>query len=141
MANRPDWERLTEGATESYATLDSLASIRPPYPASGSPNWYALRRRYEELLAIRQAKLGTRWDRDSVELSDISNLTALGFEPAEARYQHANPETGLPLLESKALRTMRENDPPRYAALVAEARRLVALGRPRSGAHLAKPMP
>jgi hypothetical protein len=47
---------MSKFATENYAKLDSLESIRAPYPAHGSPNWWALRQRYEELLFARIRK-------------------------------------------------------------------------------------
>lgn len=49
----PDMRELARGATESYERIQSLDQIKPPYPAFGSPNWWALRLRYEQLLLAK----------------------------------------------------------------------------------------
>ena len=86
----PDWSRLTHGATETYQQYESVDQIRPPYPATGSPNWWALRKRYEELLLgrIRKQRSG-----DVVQLPlnnrecIAAKWAALGNEAADAEYQ------------------------------------------------------
>lgn len=75
-------------ATENYARLESFADIKPPYPERGSPNWWALRQRYEQLLAAR-----LRMDREGKTPAFDHNeavaarWAALGNETADADYQ------------------------------------------------------
>ena len=89
MARYPSLREMAKFATESYAKHDSLETIRPPYPAHGTPNWWALRQRYEELLFARIRK-----DRNaSAHKSTINEpeaeaakWAALGNETADRDY-------------------------------------------------------
>jgi hypothetical protein len=77
-------------ATERYGHLDSLAAIRPPYPAQGTPNWWALRLRYRELLSrdVRRHRAGSalRFDeREDIALA--AEWSALGNEAADQDYR------------------------------------------------------
>jgi len=53
VADYPSLAEMSRLATEDYSKIDSIDQIRPPYPAHGTPNWWALRRRYEQLLLAR----------------------------------------------------------------------------------------
>jgi hypothetical protein len=140
-----DWARLTQGATDTYTDIDSLEQIRlvdernrrgsrfpEGFPALYSPNWWALRRRYEELLGRRQrlARGGERWSSEDYSLSQIAKQVSLGDEPATAEYERINPRTGLHAFESTELRKLRGADPGRFEVISAEAQRLNAIGHP-----------
>ena len=69
--------------------------------------------------------------REDHELGKVAAMVALGSEAATRRYEEINPETGLHVLESDAVRTMRCNDPERYERLCTETLKLQAIGKPR----------
>ena len=90
MADYPDMRDLARHATEDYSRIDSLDQIKPPYPAQGTPNWWALRFRYEQLLTSRIRKdransvIPSRVnDREAV----AAKWAALGNEQGDAEYQ------------------------------------------------------
>jgi hypothetical protein len=81
-------------ATENYAKFDSLESIRPPYPASGTPNWWALRKRYEELLLgrIRKERNASAFKgRMNEPEAEAAKWAAIGNETADRDYQQFAP--------------------------------------------------
>jgi hypothetical protein len=84
----PDMAAMARGATEDYSRIDSLAQIRPPFPAQGTPNWWALRKRLEELLARDQRRLGAKFTADARRRSELAKWTALGNEDAKERFEH-----------------------------------------------------
>lgn len=153
MRSPQEWEYLTQGATDTYRDIDSLGNIRQPsveerrlkscrfpdgFPARGTPNWWALRRRYEELLARdqRRARAGDTWAADDRELAEVCKTIPLESDggeevgPAQRRYEAINPQTGLHRMLSPALRMLRERNPAAFERISAEAKRLQSLGRP-----------
>jgi hypothetical protein len=141
MANRINWERFTNGSTDSYGDIDSLERIRlgderyrkdsrfpDGFPGQFTPNWWALRQRYETLLARGPQGKTTREGRD---LSDVAKCASLGVESAVDDYEALDPSTGLHVHLSWALQVMRDTDPQRFEAVMAESKRLTALGRRR----------
>lgn len=90
MADYPDMRELARHATEDYSRIDSLDQIKPPYPAQGTPNWWALRLRYEQLLMAR-----IRRDRANSAIpcrvnegeATAAKWAALGNEQADSDYQ------------------------------------------------------
>lgn len=103
MASYPDMRELARFATENYSSIDSIDRFRPPFPAQGTPNWWAMRQRYEELLLAR-----VRRDRNGARLAGPSTASkvagadlnheahansakwaALGNEDADVDYQRA----------------------------------------------------
>ena len=90
MFNPPSWDSLMHGATETYAHIESAEQIKPPYPAQGSPNWWALRKRYEELLLGRirkqRAAATIRLPINDAECV-AAKWAALGNEEADREYQ------------------------------------------------------
>lgn len=94
MARYPDLRECAKFATESYERLDSLESIRPPYPANGTPNWWALRRKYEELLLgrIRKERNASAFkSRINEPEATAAKWAALGNETADRDYQQFAP--------------------------------------------------
>ena len=89
MDEYPDMRAMARLATEDYSRIDSLEKIRPPYPAHGSPNWWALRLRLEELLAEKHrrawknALIATRMN---VAEAQAAKWSALGNEYGEQVY-------------------------------------------------------
>lgn len=149
MANsRIDWNRFTHGSTDSYGDIDSLERIKvldernrkgsrfpDGFPGQFTPNWWALRKRYEVLLGRSRGgpfsgtdTVSTAEDR---ELSDVAKCASLGVETATADYEAMDPDTGLHVHLSPALRHVRDTDPKRFAAIETESLRLTALGRRR----------
>ena len=143
---RIDWDRFTHGATDTYTDIDSLERIKVAdernrkgsrfpegFPALFTPNWWALRRRYETLLARSQCAPFSTQQPDSTpearDLSDMAKCASLGVESAVAEYEAIDPDTGLHVHLSGALRTVRDTDPKRFAAIESEALRLTQLGR------------
>lgn len=109
MVKPIDWERVTQGATDTYTDLDSLEQIRltdernrrgsrfpDGFPGLYSPNWWALHKRYEELLGRKQKALraGHRWSNEAYRLAEIARQVALGDEHATAEYERIDPQTG-----------------------------------------------
>ena len=92
-------------ATENYDRIDSLESIRPPYPANGTPNWWALRRKYEELLLgrIRKERNASNFKgRMNEPEADAAKWAALGNEVANRDYQLFAPiDTSAPAVRRK----------------------------------------
>ena len=98
MANYPDMRELAKRSTEDYSTVTSLDQInRQPksrfekgYPGQGTPEWWALRLRYEELL---NAKLRRERSQSSMKPSFneaeaiAAKWAALGNETADKDYQ------------------------------------------------------
>jgi hypothetical protein len=143
-----DWNRFTEGSTETYGDLDSLEQIKlvdprfrqdsrfpKGYPASYSPNWYVLRRQYELILSRSGSDGGFGPSApptpEELNLSDVAKCASLGVESAVREYGAIDPSTGQHVHLSAAMREMREKYPERFAAVVAETKRLNALGRRR----------
>lgn len=94
MARYPDLRELSKFATENYAKFDSLESIRPPYPAHGTPNWWALRAKYEELLLgrIRKERKASNMPSNVNEPeATAAKWAALGNETADRDYQQFAP--------------------------------------------------
>jgi hypothetical protein len=86
----PDIRTLARGATEDYSRIDALEQIRPPYPAHGSPNWWALRLRYEMLLAERLNRLRRGSDMKTafnIPEAIAAKWAAIGHEAADRDYQ------------------------------------------------------
>jgi hypothetical protein len=80
---------MSKFATENYAKHDSLESIRPPYPAHGTPNWWALRQRYEDLLFARIRKDRNASNHKSTinqPEAEAAKWSALGNETADRDY-------------------------------------------------------
>lgn len=125
-----------------FSHIASLDQVKPPYPERFTTEWWALRKRTLELIGQRQARLrgSDRPSRAELEFSTICTGTSLDDELSTQSYEQLDPATGLHVHLSPALRAMREKDPERFAALTAEARRLQAMGRPRS-VPLARAMP
>jgi hypothetical protein len=71
----PDMAAMARGATEDYSRIDS-------------PNWWALRKRLEELLARDQRRLGAKFTADARRRSELAKWTALGNEDAKERFEH-----------------------------------------------------
>lgn len=115
MTSFPNMREMARLATENYSRIDSLEQIRAPYPANGTPNWWALRLRYEELLLARIRK-----DRKGVKLPnedecESAKWAAIGNEEADRRYQ-----SYVPTAEQVAKRTR-----PNWIAMQADiAKRL-----------------
>jgi hypothetical protein len=90
MASYPDMRELARLATERYMQLESLEQIKPPYPGHGSPNWWALRLRCEELLEarIRKGWRGAMFQPDwNHARSEAAKWSAIGNEDADRDYQ------------------------------------------------------
>ena len=90
MAEYPSLRECAKFATEDYSRIDSLEAIRPPYPGQGTPNWWALRARYEELLMarIRKARSGGGIKNYVNEAqAEAAKWAALGNEQADADYK------------------------------------------------------
>lgn len=141
MGKHLDWPRFMEGSTDNYGDIDSLEQIKladprfrkdsrfpEGFPATFSPNWYSLRKRYETILARTGSKGATAAETD---LSDVAKCASLGVESAIREYGAINPATGQHVHLSAAMRAMRDTDPERFAEVVAETKRLNALGRRR----------
>ena len=105
MARYPDMVELSRLATENYDRIDSLESIRPPYPANGTPNWWALRRKYEELLLGRirkERKASAFKSRINEPEATAAKWAALGNEVADRDYQLFAPvDTSAPAVRRK----------------------------------------
>jgi hypothetical protein len=100
VARYPDLRECAKFATENYARLDSLESIKPPYPANGTPNWWALRKRYEELLLGRIRK-DRGWSNHKSTINEpeaeAAKWAALGNETADRDYcDFARVDTAAP---------------------------------------------
>jgi hypothetical protein len=94
MADYPDLKECARFATEDYSRLDSLDQIKPPYPAQGTPNWWALRAKYEELLFVRIRKArsgGGIKNRVNNAEAEAAKWAALGNEQADKDYQSFVP--------------------------------------------------
>ncbi len=89
MSNYPDMREMARLATENYARIESLEQIRPPYPARGTPNWWSLRLRYEQLLhtRLRRERDGQPLPGDGEQQATRAKWTALGNELATLEYQ------------------------------------------------------
>lgn len=145
---RIDWDRFTHGSTDSYGDIDSLERIKVAdernrkgsrfpegFPGQFTPNWWSLRKRYETLLSRGQGggfgAFPPPHAADERELSDVAKCASLGVESAVAEYEAIDPDNGMHVHLSPALRYVRDNDPVRFAAIEAEALRVNALGRRR----------
>jgi hypothetical protein len=73
--------------SNNYAHIESLAQIRPPYPATGSADWWALRQRVEEIIAKDSRKRGTTYTEAEYRRSEGARLTALGDEDAQKAFE------------------------------------------------------
>ena len=91
MADYPDMRDLARHATEDYSRVESIEAFRPPYPGQGTPNWWAMRLRYEQLLMakIRKSRAGTQIKSKPINEAelDAAKWAALGNEQANADYQ------------------------------------------------------
>jgi hypothetical protein len=141
-----DWNRFMEGSTDNYGDIESLEQIKladprfrkdsrfpEGYPAVFLPNWYALRKRYEAILSRGGDDGGFGMVKVPVcpeerDLSDVAKCAALGIESATREYGAIDRATGQHVHLSPAMRTMRDTDPQRFAAVVAETKRLNSLG-------------
>jgi hypothetical protein len=83
----PNVTEMARLASEDYSRIESLAQIRPPYPAQGSANWWALRKRLEEVLAKEQRKAGAKFTPEQAHRSDLAKWTALGNEGAKQSFE------------------------------------------------------
>lgn len=97
MNRYPDMRDMARLATEDYSRIDSIEAINSrdlKYPAYGTPNWWALRARYETLLAARlrnerrdprgrESKFSPEDERHYV----AAKWCALGNEQATADYE------------------------------------------------------
>ena len=106
--NYPHMHDLARLSREDYSDVHSLDSIsRGPrtrfeggYPAQGTPEWWALRQRYEELLMakIRRDRAGspirTQHDRDREY--EAAKWASLGNEDADREYQSHAHQPGRP---------------------------------------------
>jgi hypothetical protein len=94
MPDYPNMRDLAAMATEDYSRIDSLEAIKPPFPAQGSPNWWALRLRYEELLFTkirRQRSDSVIPVRVNTAEAEAAKWAALGNEQADKDYQSFVP--------------------------------------------------
>ena len=105
----PSLRDMARLATEDFSRIESLDQVRPPYPARGTPNWWALRLRYEELLNRKITDLrkssGIAIDPPSDPFADPVFIRALNSaydvgRPAE--YPAEAPVCGLNLAGAKA---------------------------------------
>lgn len=83
----PNLRDMARLATEDYSKFDSLDQIKPPYPASGTPNWWALRLRYEQLLLGRIRKDRKGADIPNADECNCAKWAALGNEEADEKYK------------------------------------------------------
>jgi hypothetical protein len=60
--------------------------IRPPYPPSGSAEWWDLRKRLEQGIARDSRKRGSKYTEAECRRSELARLTALGDEDAALAY-------------------------------------------------------
>lgn len=134
---------IAQRASGDYSHITSLDQIKPPYPEQFTADWWALRKRVMELIAARQARLrgGEKCTQEERELSDCATGVSEGDEAATSKYEAIDPETGLHVRLSPALRHLRDHDPARFVAISNEAKRLQGLGRPKVITHLAKRFP
>jgi hypothetical protein len=90
MPKYQDIAELAASATEKFLHLESLKDIRAPYPAHGSPNWWSLRKRYEDLLfaEVRRQRSG-KGIKNSINEAEAhaAKWAALGNERADMDYQ------------------------------------------------------
>jgi hypothetical protein len=100
VARYPDMREMARGATESYDRIDALDQIKPPYPAQGSPNWWALRMRYEQLLMakIRRHRADNHLNLPlNAPEAEAAKWAALGNETADRDYHmFANVPANVP---------------------------------------------
>ncbi len=61
--------------------------IRPPYPASGSAEWWTLRTQLEQSIARASRKRGSRYTDAEFKRSEGARLTALGDSDAQEAYE------------------------------------------------------
>ena len=122
---------------------DSLEQIKPPYPERFTPEWWSLRKRVMELIGQRQNRMrgGQRWSDEERRLSDIASGVGLDDGKSASEYEEIDPETGLHRNLSPTLRKLRDENPAKFAAISAEAKRMQSLGQPKVHTHLAKRFP
>ena len=82
MANLPAVQ-----STNQYSHIESLAQIRPPYPATLSADWWALRRRMEEIMARDQRRNDVKWTREEIVRSKTATSASLGEEHGTIEYE------------------------------------------------------
>lgn len=87
----PDMRDMARLATEDFSRIESLEQIKPPYPGQGTPNWWALRLRYEEILTKRLRKDRNGEVSPKSEEWECAKWAALGNEDADRRYQKFVP--------------------------------------------------
>ena len=99
MARYPDMRELARHATENFSRLESLENFRPPYPAQGTPNWWALRLQYETVLLGKlrkeRAKSPMECRLNNLEC-DAAKWAAIGNEDADRDYQELAPVQRIP---------------------------------------------
>lgn len=83
----PDMHELAKLATEKYDHIDSLEQIRPPYPAHGTSNWWALRLRYEQILNARLCRERAGKVYPTEQRDVLAKWTALGHEQSTKDYE------------------------------------------------------
>lgn len=87
----PNMKEMARFATEDYSKIESLDQIKPPYPAQGTANWWALRQRYEQILLakIRRERKGA--DVANHHECNCAKWATIGNEAADARYKQYVP--------------------------------------------------
>lgn len=99
MADYQDMRTLARLSKVDFSDIDSLDAINRRkgsrfengYPANGTPEWWALRYRYEQLLkaSIRKLRSGTHIKAGDTpeDEADAAKWAALGNEQADADYR------------------------------------------------------
>jgi hypothetical protein len=87
----PDMATMARLSSKDYSHIESLEQIRPPYPAYHSPEWWALRKRYDELMRQRVRRLRSELPTSSRPVDEVrahrAAWTALGNEAAKIAYE------------------------------------------------------
>ena len=112
MVKYPDIAEMGRLSSEDYSTITSMEQVsrreksrfERGYPANGTPEWWALRHRIEEILHKQQRDLRKAYplaqDRDEHrsrhehELATTARWVSLGNEDAQADYERIDPNTG-----------------------------------------------
>ena len=102
MARYPDMRELARLSPRDFSEVGSLEQIsrrekamfEKGYPASGTPEWWALRKRYEELLLgqIRKERNAGKFpSRVNNPEAEAAKWCALGNETAQKDYEDFAP--------------------------------------------------
>jgi hypothetical protein len=78
---------LAVQSSNNFAHIESLQQIRPPYPASGSADWWALRQRLEEIIAKDSRRRGTTYTEAEYRRSESARLCSLGDSDAQQAFE------------------------------------------------------